>query len=76
MLVDCGCLLVGVLDNGVVQRAFMSHPTVQHGCSLIAEYAAPVDRAWLAELQRRDREPLPPAGAQHRTGAKRVVVAQ
>ena len=67
--------IANVLDDGVVQRAFQSHPTVRRGRQLIPEYAAPIDRAWLAELQRRDRAPLPAAATRQSSGPKRVVIA-
>lgn len=66
--------LANVLAERVVQRAFMAHPTVQAGCGRIAEYGAPVDAAWLTELRRRDREPLPASSRTAARGPARVVV--
>jgi len=50
--------LANVLENRLVQRAFLENPTVRQGCARIAEYQRQPDPAWLAELRRRDREPL------------------
>lgn len=50
--------LANALEDRRVQRLFESHPTVQRGRSLIAEYGRPVEPEWLKELERRDREPL------------------
>jgi len=66
--------LANVLEDRIVQRAFMENPTVQQGRARIAEYQRPPDPAWLAELRRRDREPLrlPPRSAA--TGPSRVLI--
>ncbi len=66
--------LANLLEDGVVQRLFQSHATVQRGRRIIAEYAAPVDRKWLAELQRRDGEPLPSVTSGASEGPSMVLV--
>jgi hypothetical protein len=66
--------LANVLEDRVVQRAFMGHGTVRAGCARLAEYRTAVDEAWLAELRRRDREPLPKVAHAAEGGATRVVV--
>ena len=66
--------LANVLSDGVVQRAFAGHAIVQRGRQRLAEYAQPVDQAWLQELRRRDREPLPVLPRPAVTGPPRIVV--
>ncbi len=65
--------LANVLSDGAVQRAFAAHPIVQQGRQRIAEYARPADEAWLRELRRRDREPLPAVAKSAASGPTRVV---
>ena len=67
--------LANALEDRVVQRAFMAHPTVKRGCERIAEYSQPSDPNWLAELRRRDREPLPPVTRPKTAGPAEVLVA-
>jgi len=74
---DQGMLLLAlanVLSDGVVQRAFAASPIAQQGRQRIAEYARPADEAWLRELRRRDREPLPTVARAAASGPTRVVV--
>jgi hypothetical protein len=67
--------LANALDDGLVQKLFESHPTVQRGRKIIAEYAQPVDASRLAELHRRDREPLPKTAAGKSSGPNKVLIA-
>ena len=66
--------LANALEDRVVQRAFMSYPTVRAGCQRIPEYSKPVDQKWLAELRRRDADPLRMPTAARSTGPSRILI--
>jgi hypothetical protein len=57
--------LANVLEDGIVQQLFASHPTAAKGIALIPEYQTAPPDSRLVELRRRDREPLslPPRAA-------------
>ena len=66
--------LANLLEDRVVQRLFESHPLVQRGRRLIPEYAAATNPAWLAELRRRDTEPLPTPTTATKTGSNHILI--
>lgn len=66
--------LADVLEDGLVQRLFASHPTVAKGISLIPEYQKGPTEARLAELRRRDRESVVPPEAGKRTGKAPILI--
>ena len=66
--------IANALEDRVVQRAFAAHPVVQAGQRRIPEYSAPVDATWLAELRRRDREPVRVPVDAESSGPSRIVV--
>jgi hypothetical protein len=66
--------IANALDDRVVHRAFAEHAAVQAGRERIREYSAPVDPAWLAELARRDREPLRASDENRPSGPRRIMV--
>ncbi|MCP4590868.1 MAG: hypothetical protein GY842_08985 [bacterium] len=66
--------IANALEERVVHRAFARHPLVRRGCRMIGEYSQPQDRGWLAELRRRDREPLPASRSPSVEGPAHVVI--
>ena len=66
--------LANLLEDGLVHKHFMSHPTVKKGTRLIGEYTWPSNQAWLAELKRRDREPLQLPESSFAGGASPILV--
>ncbi|MCB2156600.1 hypothetical protein KQI84_17120 [bacterium] len=66
--------LANVLEDGVVQRLYESHPTVKKGLAAIDEFTWPADQGWLAELKRRDTSPLVLPGASAATGPESILI--
>lgn len=66
--------IANVLEPEIVHRLMREHAYVRRARQLLDEYQWPEDAGWLAELERRDREPLALPQEEASSGPERVVV--